>query len=126
MPLVGQTADRVLQAIAAVTTTAIVVADPHRVIEWANPGFTRQTGFNAEEVRGQPLETLVENLAVDPGMALAVSQTLDRGEAFVVTLECANKDGRHYWVDIDIEPIRDARGRITAYLLLQDDVSERR
>jgi PAS domain S-box-containing protein len=126
MPLVGQTADRVLQAIAAVTTTAIVVADPNRVIEWANPGFTRQTGFSAEDVRGQRLEVLVENLAVDAGTALAVAQTLDRGETFVVTLECSTKDGRRYWVDIDIEPIRDSRGRITAYLLLQDDVSERR
>src|SRR5688572_33280631 len=111
MPLVGQTADRVLQAIAAVTTTAIVVADPNRVVEWVNPGFERMTGFTAEEVHGLRLEILVQELAIDAGAALAVSQTLDRDETFVVALESETKDSRRYWADINIEPIRDAQGR---------------
>ena len=115
-----------LQAIAAVTTTAIVVANPDRVIEWANPGFVRQTGYSAAEICGRRLENVVEDLAVDPATGLAVGEMLDRGETFVVTLENERKDGQHYWADIIIEPICDARGRITAYLLLQDDVSERR
>lgn len=126
MPLTGQTADRVLQAIAAVTTTSIVVADPDRVIEWVNPGFTRQTGIAAEEVQGWRLEALVEELAVDPAAGLAVGEVLDRGDTFVVALENEMKDGRRYWAEINIEPIRDTEGRVTAYLMLQDDVSERR
>ncbi len=126
LPLTGQTADRVLQAIAAVTTTSIVVADPDRVIEWTNPGFTRQTGFSAEEVRGWRLEALVEELAIDPAAGLAVGEVLDRGETFVVALENETKEGRRYWADINIEPIWDSQGRITAYLMLQDDMSERR
>lgn len=126
LPLTGETADRVLQAIAAVTTTSIVVADPTRVIEWANPGFMRQTGFTADEVKGWRLEALVEELAVDPAAGLAVSDILDRGETFVVALESETKEGRRYWAEINIEPIRDAKGKVTAYLMLQDDVSERR
>ncbi|HYP17022.1 MAG TPA: PAS domain-containing protein, partial [Opitutus sp.] len=125
-PLSGQTADRVLRAIAAVTSTAIVVTDPDRVVEWANPGFTRQTGYPLEEVLGLRLEKLVQTLAAEAGAALAISETLDRGEPFAVTVENTAKDGRRYWVDIDIEPILDAHGHVTAYLLMQDDVSERR
>ena len=126
LPLTGETADRVLQAIAAVTTTAIVVADSNRVIDWANPGFTRQTGYTLAEIRGLRIETLVERFSSDRDTALALSNTLDRGEAFAVALGCTAKDGRNYWVDIDVEPIRDASGRVNAYVLLQDDVSERR
>ncbi len=115
-----------LQAIAAVTSTAIVVADPLRIIDWSNPGFTRQSGYAPEEVRGQRLEALVESLTDDPGAALAISCALDRGEMFAATLPSTTKDGRVYWVDLDIEPVRDATGKVTAYLLMQDDVSERR
>jgi PAS domain S-box-containing protein len=126
MALTGKTADRVLQAVSMVTNTAMAVADPQRVVEWVNPGFTRQTGYTAGEICGQRLETLLEHLSADPSVALALANTLDRGEHFVVTLENTMKDGTRYWVDVDIEPVRDARGRITAYLLMQDDVSERR
>lgn len=126
MPLAGKTADRVLQAVSTVTTTAMAVADPQRIVEWVNPGFTKQTGYSADEICGQRLETLLKHLSGDPSTALALSNTLDRGEHFVVTLENTMKDGTRYWANVDIEPIRDARGRITAYLLMQDDVSERR
>jgi PAS domain S-box-containing protein len=126
MPLTGRTADRVLQAVSTVTATAMAVADPQRIVEWVNPGFTRQTGYLADEICGERLESLLERLSADPSTALALAQALDRGEQFEVTVENTAKDGRHYWADIHVEPIRDARGRVTAYLLMHDDVSERR
>lgn len=122
----GQTADRVLQAIAAVTSTGIVVADADRVVDWVNPGFTRQSGYAPEEVCGQRLEDVVETLTADPATALALSYALDREETFVMSLPSTTKDGRVYWVELNVEAVRNAAGRVTGYLLLQDDASERR
>ena len=126
MPGVGPRAERVLQAIATAAHTAIATADARRIIEWANPGFTQQTGYSVEEIRGRRLETLVEKLSLDPVAAVAISSALDRGETFAATLPNTAKDGRGCWVDVRIELVRDADGQTCGYLLLQDDVTERR
>src|SRR5690606_14961637 len=35
-------------------------------------------------------------------------------------------EGRQFWVELKVSPLRDRDGEITGYLMLQDDVSDRR
>ena len=125
-PLKQDTAERLLRAVSSATSGGIVVADNHRIVEWSNPAFSRQTGFQADEVQGQRLETLVRRLCGNITIVDALTQSLDRGDPFLVTLAHTSKDGQEYWVDLDVKPIVDEHGRTTAYLLLEEDVTERR
>lgn len=126
VPLTMDAAERLLQAVSNTSSDGIVVADSHRSIEWSNPSFSQQTGFGADEVVGQRLETLIRRLCGDVRTAHALTQALDRGDPFLVTLAATSKDGREYWVDLSVQPIRDEHNRVTAYLLVQEEVTERR
>lgn len=114
-----------MQLVAAVSPAAIVIADAERRIEWVNPGFTRQTGRAAHEVSGLRLEALIEELTGEAATTAALVRALTRGEPFATTVAQTRKDGQPFWVELDLEPIRHAHGRVAAWLLLQHDVTER-
>ena len=115
-----------LQAIATGTSSALAVADRRRVLEWVNPLFEQQTGYILDEVRGVGLEQFLATLTGNPEVVIALSRALDEGNPFEVTVANNAKDGRCYWVDLKVEPIYEVNGATTGYLILQDDISERR
>lgn len=122
----GAVVERVLRSMANLTSTAIAVAAPDRVVDWVNPGFVRQTGYPPEDVVGLTLEALVKMLATEAENARVIAAALAKPEVFAVTIETKTKSGDVGWVDLHVEPIVDAAGAVIAYLMMQDDVSERR
>jgi PAS domain S-box-containing protein len=124
--LEGQSAELVLQAFAGATPAALAIADRRKVIRWVNAGFERQTGYKLDEVRGVGLEPLLATLTGNSELVIALSRALDDGNAFAATAANYTKDGRHYWGDLKVDAVRDVAGKTTGFVILQDDVSERR
>ncbi len=115
-----------LSEIARRTTNLVVVTDAERRIEWVNAAFERATGWRLDEVRGDGAGRLLQCEATDPATVARLRAALDAGEAIQAEILNRARDGRHYWVALDIQPLRDAAGALQGFMAVEIDVTERR
>ncbi|MDX2013203.1 MAG: ATP-binding protein [Myxococcaceae bacterium] len=113
-----------LALVATRTTNAVVITDAARRIVWVNDGFTRLTGYSAEEAFGQKPGGLLQGPKTDPDTIARMRRALDAGEPFRGVLLNGAKDGREYWLDLDIQPLCDAQGQLTGFMAIETDVTE--
>ncbi len=103
----------------------VIVTDAEGRIEYVNPAFSELTGYAPEEVAGRssrmlrapdaPAETYAE-----------LWQAISRGEVWRGELRNRKKNGESYWALVSISPLKNAEGRITHFIGLQDDITERK
>jgi PAS domain S-box-containing protein len=114
-----------LAAVARRTTNAVVITDAQRRITWVNDGFTRLTGYTLEEAVGQVPGRLLQCEATDPTTVNSIAAALSAGQGFRGEVLNRAKDGREYWVHVDIQPVLDPDGRVMGYMAIESDVTER-
>ena len=105
-------------------TIADAEADDLPII-YANEAFVRITGYPTEEVIGENCRFLQ-----GPGTE---EETVDEIRAALeaerpITTEILNytRDGRPFWNELHITPIRDESGEVTHYIGLQQNITERK
>jgi PAS domain S-box-containing protein len=113
-----------LALVAQRTTNVVVITDPQRRITWVNEAFTTLTGYSAQETVGRKPSTLLQGPNTDPETIARMRERLDAGEAFRGTLLNRAKGGREYWLDLDVQPMRDGTGQLTGFMAIETDVSE--
>ncbi|MCA9287546.1 MAG: PAS domain S-box protein, partial [Phycisphaerales bacterium] len=104
-------------------TNAVIIADARRRIEWVNDGFTRLTGYTLDEARGRVPGHFLQFEGTDPATVGALREALRSGASFRGEIKNRGKDGREYWLDLDIQPLRDADGTITRFMAVESDIT---
>jgi PAS domain S-box-containing protein len=104
---------------------SIIITDHEGTIEFANPSFTRMTGYQSQDVVGQNLRRLKSGKML-PALSRHLWQTISSGQAWEGELYNRRKDGSKYWEHASISPIRDANGLITHYLAIKEDITEQK
>ncbi len=89
-----------------------------------NRAFTRMTGYDAEEVIGKTPRVL-QGPKTHSGMLERWHNHLSRGEDVVLETVNYRKDGGELGLEWSVKPVRDKTGRITNFLTIQRDVTER-
>ena len=117
---------RKLALIAARTDNAVVLTDALGVTEWVNEGFVRLTGYTFDEIRGRKPGSLLQGPDTDPNTVRYIREQLAKGEGFSVELLNYGKCGRKYWLAIEVQPIRDEVGRITNFMAIEADITQRK
>jgi diguanylate cyclase (GGDEF)-like protein/PAS domain S-box-containing protein len=117
---------RLLRRVVESVPSGITVADaqqPDFPIVYVNPGFERMTGYRAEEILGRNARFLHSS---EPGQpALNEVRTALRDESEIrVLLRNFRKDGHAFLNNFLLSPVRDAKGAVTHYVGIQDDVTE--
>ena len=107
-----------LGAVARHTTNAVILLDTEGCIEWANPAFARQSLYSRRETQGQPIERF--NAEMDPAFRAAIKAA----RSTRLELKRRRKDGGHYWVDLDIEPLHGPNGVREGFILVETDITE--
>lgn len=103
---------------------AIFIADRAGRIEWNNAAFTRLSGWRAEEAHLRPARRLL--MGRDRGQDRRFLEAMELGRVWQGELNLRRKDGSLYIVDQTVTPIADDHGRIAHYVVVQEDVTERR
>jgi PAS domain S-box-containing protein len=121
---------RLLRAAVEATGEAILITsaeldEPGPRIEYANPAFTRMTGYEAHEVVGRS-PRLLQGPLTDRTVLDGLRAALEAGEAAQGEAVNYRKDGSAYMVEWLVTPVREADGRITHWVATQRDVTERR
>jgi len=109
------------------STNMVVVTDRERRIKWVNATYTRVTGWSLAECIGKRPSELLHGPLTSRSELARLASLMQWGQS-VSNFELVNhkKTGEPYHVALNIEPIRDAKGEVCAYLSIQSDITERR
>ena len=105
--------------------TIVVITDLKGNIEYVNPKFTELTGYTFEEVKGKKTSILKSGFN-NPEIYSDLWKNIISGQSWRGEFYNKKKDGELYWELAAISPIRNTRGKITHYLKVADDLSERK
>ena len=122
----GEAEARRLALVASRTDNAVVITDEAGRVEWVNEGFTRLTGYRLEEILGRKPGSFLQGPDTDPATVAKVRRRLAEGLGFQVEILNYDRSGRPYWLAIDAQPIRDESGRLTNFIAIESDISERK
>jgi PAS domain S-box-containing protein len=115
-----------LALVAARTENAVIITDASGRIEWVNDGFTRITGYAAAEVMGRRPGTILQGPGTEDACRLRMQAAVRAGRAFKEEVLNYAKSGKPYWLSIDCQPVYDARGRLTNFVAIETDITERK
>ncbi len=99
------------------------VRHPEQPIEYVNPAFERITGYASNEVLGRNCRFLQGEDRDQPELE-HLRSALRTGTEGHALLRNYRKDGRLFWNQITLSPVRDDNGTITHYLGVLNDVTE--
>ncbi len=102
---------------------SVVITDPDGTIEYVNPHFCEVTGYSQEEAIGQNPRIL--NSAQQPREFFEeMWKTLIAGHTWRGEFANKKKSGEIFWENASISPVLDARGEITGFVGVKEDITE--
>ncbi len=103
---------------------SIVITNPAGEIEYANPSFTQVTGYTLDEVRGRNPSMLQSGETPDDAYR-KMWATITTGGVWHGEFLNRKKNGDLFRETASISPVFDDAGRITHFIALKEDVTER-
>lgn len=117
---------RRLAAVVRHTSNAVVITDRARRIVWVNEGFTRVYGYSMEEALGSTPLDLIGSGRTDAATYAAIDAADAAGRSCRVEVINRAKDGREYWVDLEIQPHHDEQGKLVGFMQIGQDVTDKK
>ncbi len=108
-------------------TNGISVANatmPDMPLTYVNPAFEVMTGYSLEDVMGQNCRFLQKGETDQPGLVL-IREAIRDGREVVATIRNYRRDGKPFWNELTLSPIRDREGKVVQFVGIQADVTER-
>lgn len=108
-------------------SVGICIADaqhPNTPNIYVNPALCRLTGYSKDELMGQNMRIL-HGEETDPIALREIRGALMDGRGCEVVVRNYRKGGIPFWNELLIDPVRDANGRLTHFIGIQADVTER-
>lgn len=103
----------------------VVITNINGDIEYVNPKFTELTGYSREEAMGvNPRVLKSGKTPVEEYDSLW--ETITKGGTWRGEFINRKKGGEEFWESASITPITDEGGRITHYLAVKEDITERK
>jgi two-component system, cell cycle sensor histidine kinase and response regulator CckA len=104
---------------------SVVITDPEGRIEYVNAKFEQVTGYTREEVLGQNPRVLKSGCMCD-GYYRCLWETIRAGNEWRGEFQNRRKNGEHFWEQAVISPIKDEQGRVSHFLAVKEDITERK
>ena len=104
---------------------AIVITDVRGDIVWVNKAFTRQTGYTKEEALGHNPRLLKSGIQGED-FYRNLWGTVASGKVWQGSLKNRRKDGTIYDEEMTITPVRTATGKITHFIAIKQDITQRK
>jgi PAS domain S-box-containing protein len=115
------------RAIAA-SSNGIITADasiPNGPIIYVNPAFERMTGYSGTKIIGRNFRSF-QSVDINQPRLKKLNAAMEAGRACIVVLSNYRKDGSRLWNELNISPVYDAAGKLTHYIAVQTDITERK
>lgn len=107
------------------SANTIIITDTQGCIEYVNPRFTFTSGYTLAEVQGQPIRILKSG-QTPPEAYQELWQLITAGKEWRGEFHNKTKNGEYYWEAASISPIKNGEGKITHFLAVKEDITERK
>lgn len=121
----AESRNRLLARALDATSDPVLLMDEQFHIIFANTAFAEVTGYSAEEAQGQTPVFLRSDQHHGEAFCAELHQSLAAGQNFRGTFINQRRDGTLYHAEESISPILDDKGRISHYVSVSKDISER-
>lgn len=121
----AQEAIRNLSRAVEQSPVSIVITDRSGQIEYVNPHFEQVSGYSVAEAKGQNPRILKSG--EQPAEFYAnLWATISSGGTWHGEFYNRRKNRECYWESASISPVRDATGRISHFIAVKEDITERK
>lgn len=103
----------------------IIITDLDARIEYVNQSFIRSTGYSREEVLGNN-PRILQSGRTPAEIYRSLWAALAQGQAWQGEMINRRKDGSEYSEFVVVSPIRDPDGRVTHYLAVNQDITDKK
>lgn len=104
---------------------SIVITDRQGMIEYANPKTCEATGYTYQELVGQNPRILKSGETPSEEYS-SLWKTISQGKEWKGIFHNRKKNGDYFWESSTIAPIMDSTGKITHYIAIKEDITERK
>ncbi|MCB9853788.1 MAG: response regulator [Phycisphaerales bacterium] len=108
------------------TTNAVIILDVNDRIVWANDAFTRMSGYEPTEYAAKTLNDVAFFEETDAYTIGCLSEAMAAYEGTRVEVMLRHKQGRAYWVDLDLQPMRNDDGDVDGFIVIHTDIDARK
>jgi len=103
----------------------IAITDKEGFIKYVNPRFSEVTGFSIEESLGKDLNFLLSSQPSEFNIE-EIWAHLSEKEFWHDEIQNKKKNGTYYWESVSLSPIRDNRSNIINYVMVAEDITEKK
>ncbi len=107
------------------SSVAIIITDLAGNIEFANPQFTKITGYSMQEIMGKN-PRILKTEKNSPELYRELWQTISAGHTWKGELHNRKKTGEEFVEWATISPILNEQGKITHYLAIKEDITDKK
>lgn len=104
---------------------AILITDKDGIIQWVNTAFTALTGYSPDEVAGKSTRILKSGKQSQT-FYKELWRTINEGRVWQGEIVNKRKDGTLYTEEQTITPVVDSVGKVSHFIAIKLDVSERK
>jgi PAS domain S-box-containing protein len=116
---------RKLSKVVEQSPVSIIITDIKGNIEYINPKLTELTGYQIAEVLGKN-PRIFSSGEIPKSEYKVLWDTISSGKEWHGEIHNKKKNGDLYWELASISPIIDEKGKITHFLAVKEDITERR
>ena len=111
-------------ALEAISQGVLISTADGRIIS-VNKAFSAITGYNNTEIMGHNCQ-FMQGPLTDPQTVAAIRLAKETVTDFSGEILNYRKDGTPFWNDLTISPVRDQQGRLTHFIGITRDITERK
>jgi len=116
---------RILSRAIEQSPSIVVITDTKGNIEYANPKFTRLTGYTLQEAIGKN-PRILKSGQTPPEEYKQLWKTIVTGGEWQGEFCNKKKNGELYWESASISPVSNPEGVITHFMAIKEDITERK
>lgn len=118
---------RLLAAALNASSNGVVITDhsqPDQPIIYCNSAFEVLTGYSKKDIIGHNCRFLQGHDRSQDSL-LQIKEAVRKGEHCQALIQNYKKNGRLFWNELMISPVKDSSGKVTHFIGIQNDVTKR-